>query len=213
MNLLFSFFTKYFVLPIFRLSLIKRVEGKENIPKDTNFIVAANHQNSLDHWIVVYPFKDRLREIHFLGKMEGFLMKIFVGWLYFLSGTISFNLKRKERKKVIFELTNLLKNGKIIIIYPEGNVNKEKVLLKGKTGVAELSLKSNLPVVPVGFSSGRRRVLKVGRPLFFSKAREEFKNLKEDSQEYFSLLKEVTDKIMIEISNLCGKSYKINIWK
>jgi 1-acyl-sn-glycerol-3-phosphate acyltransferase len=210
---LFFLFNKYFVLPLFRLIFIKRIEGEVNIPKDTNFIVAANHIDALDHWMVLYSLRDKIVQIRFLGKIEGLLAKkIFLKSFFFLSGTVSLNLKSGDREKNISKLIDLLNDGKIIIIYPEGDTNAKDVLLRGKTGVAELSLESGLPVLPFGYSMEKRRVIKIGRPMFFQKEKERYeifkKNLKENSENYYLLLREMTDKIMREISKLCNKSYQ-----
>jgi 1-acyl-sn-glycerol-3-phosphate acyltransferase len=95
-------------------------------------------------------------------------------------------------------VTEYLKSGKIVVIYPEGDTNKKKELKKGKTGVAELLLKSKVPVIPVGIykleKTSKWRI-KIGKPITL----EQFKNTND--------LEMITNTIMKEISKLCQKSY------
>lgn len=46
----------------------------------------------------------------------------------------------------------LLKRGRTIIIFPEGDISPENGLLKAHTGAARLALLSGAPVIPVGIS-------------------------------------------------------------
>jgi 1-acyl-sn-glycerol-3-phosphate acyltransferase len=202
-------FSKIFLKPIVE-HFLEKVEGLENIPKDKNFILAPNHESYFDHFFVPYLVKDRLKKIHFIGKLESKWDALRWGWWYWLAETIPINRKAKDKRKVLEKALDFLKKGEIIIIYPEGTRNKSNTLLLGKTGVAELAIKSGLPVIPVGlkyrpswqekerFLFNKKITLKAGQPLYFSS--------KNDSENPF-YLREVTNKIMREISKLTGKEY------
>jgi 1-acyl-sn-glycerol-3-phosphate acyltransferase len=112
-----------------------------------------------------------------------------------------------EREEFLKEATGHLKNGGIVVIYPEGDTNKNGFLLEGKTGVAELSLKSGLPVIPIGISGNCfiGKTIRIGKPIIF---KEEQRNFLINSEGYDkSLLRELTDRIMEEISLLSFKPY------
>lgn len=108
------------------------------------------------------------------------------------------------------KLQELLNDNKIVVIYPEGNANKGKELLRGKTGVAELSLRSGAPVVPLGIRKAEnsfKNIIKVGKPMYFEEEKKLVEKTAKDSEEYYSLLRKITDNIMREISKLSGKPY------
>jgi len=192
----FVIFNKVFVFPIIKTFFLGEIKGKENIPKNGNFIIASNHINKLDHLLISQAFEERFKDFCFLGKREGLngLLRLI---LDFFAETITFKPKDYQREKVLGE-------DKILIIYPEGNSNKKTELLKGKTGVAEIALRTNLPILPVGISKiGKlKKKVEIGKPMLF-KLGNEFKNY----QEFNNLLVKITDEIMVEISKLSGKPY------
>jgi len=123
------------------------------------------------------------------------------GWFYWLAETIPINRKAEDKRRVLDKALEVLKKGGIIIIYPEGKRNRKKELFEGKTGVAELAVKSGAPVIPLGLiykNNNPPRLpvrINIGRPLYFRKS--------ENCQN----LREITDKIMREIAKLSEKTY------
>jgi 1-acyl-sn-glycerol-3-phosphate acyltransferase len=192
----FFYFCKWVLLPLIKLFFLDTISGRENIPKNGNFIIAANHNNNLDHLLICLAFKERLGDIYFLGKREGFYGIVRFPLDYFAE-TIVFNPKNSQREIVLEKMQAILKKGKILVIYPEGNTNRKKELLRGKTGVAEILLKSKLPLLPVGIAkSGKIKWrVKIGKPISW----EEFKNVND--------LRKITDQIMKEIAKLSEKLY------
>jgi len=202
MKKIFIFFCKFTVFPFLRFFL-KEVKGKDNIPFKNNFILVSNHIDGVDHWFLLLLLQERMEKLHFIGAMDS--VKIFFqsALLYYLSDTIVINRKNIKRKDLVERVMGYLKKGEIIIIYPEGGTNKEATLLKGKTGMADLAIKSGLPIVPVGIlreENSRKRIIKIGEPLFFKKS-------SQSNMRYELLLREVTDRLMRAISKLCGKPY------
>ena len=196
------------MFPITRL-FIKETQGKENIPGHGNFIIAANHITGWDHCFIGDAFEERIKELRFIGAMDSWKTFFLSGLLYYLSNTITVNRKKVDRETLLERMIECLKDNKIIVIYPEGDSNQKKELLKGKTGVAEMILKSEVPLVMVGtrrIKGSRRRTVKIGKPLYFEKERQLAKGIK-NKEEYHLLLRKVTDKIMLEISELCHKPY------
>jgi len=108
-----------------------------------------------------------------------------------------------------------MKVGHPIIIFPEGNSNRDPELRTGRTGAARLALSSGFPVVPMGLqgTKGVRiwqsfwwflafwrpyRVV-IGKPISFPKT-----NV--DQMAHEDLMK-VTNMIMDKISAVSGKPY------
>jgi len=201
MKKIFSIFARNLVGPIFKRFFIEEIKGQENIPQNTTFILALNHQSYFDHFFVPFPIKDKLEKVHFVGKLESKWQTLQWGWFYWLTETIPINRKAEDRRRVLDKALEVLKRGEIIIIYPEGIRNKKKELLPGKTGVAELAVKSGAPVIPLGLIYKNNKPpalpvrLNIGQPLYFGK------------NENCQNLREITDEIMREIAKLSGKTY------
>jgi len=143
----FVIFNKVFVFPIIKTFFLGEIKGKENIPKNGNFIIASNHINNLDHWLISQAFEERFKDFCFLGKREGLngLLRLI---LDFFAETITFKPKDYQKEKVLEKMEKVLGEDKILIIYPEGNSNKKTELLKGKTELRKKALKTNLPFFP-----------------------------------------------------------------
>ena len=197
----FSIFARNVLGPLIEKFCIEEIKDKDNIPQNTNFILAPNHQSYFDHFFVPLPIKDRLERVRFIGKLDSKWQALQWGWFYWLAETIPINRKAEDKRKVLDIALEVLKRGGIIIIYPEGKRNREKELLEGKTGVAELAVKSEKPVIPLGLIYKNNNppalpvCLNVGNPMYFRKS--------ENCQN----LREITDKIMREIAKLSEKTY------
>jgi 1-acyl-sn-glycerol-3-phosphate acyltransferase len=133
---------------IIRIHLV----GAENLPKDGPFIIAAGpHRTEIES--VVLATALRRWQLRFFAKQEywekSWLHKLFMN----LSGQIP--LKRKGSKLVLEQIdtgVNLLGEGEIVALYPEGTRNKlfQKRTYKARSGVAHIALRSQVPVYPVG---------------------------------------------------------------
>jgi 1-acyl-sn-glycerol-3-phosphate acyltransferase len=196
MKACFYYFNKFFLLPILKILFFEKVLGKENVPKNGNFIIVSNHNSTLDHFLIGIAFQEKLRQIHFLGKRKGLngILRIPLDWL---AETISFDPKKTKREIILKKIETILKMGKILVIYPEGDTNRKKELLRGKTGVAEIFLKTKIPLLPVGIlKKGKIKWrVNIGKVISW----ENFKDLND--------LQKITDEIMKKISPLCEKSY------
>ena len=209
----FIYFTRIFIFPFIK-GCIKEIDGKENLSREENFIVASNHQSHIDSWLIMYALNERLKKVHFLGAKEGISGLIKFSTLYYFTDTIAFDRKHVKREKVLRKLEDILKKGRIVIIYPEGNSNAKAELLKGKTGVAELALKTGKPVIPIGISKeekSSKRTIRIGKPIYFLEEKELFGRTNKESEDYHFILRKVTDKIMKEISKLCKKPYNFQV--
>mgnify|MGYP000706179906 CR=1 FL=1 len=204
----FEVFAKIFFAPIFEI-LTKKVNGIQNLENlNPPFIVASNHIDSLDHFFIGTLFKKNLSSLSFLAAFERIRNSFFLLPFYFLGDPIIINRQKMSRKEILQIVLKNLKEGKIVVIYPEGDTNRKKILLKGKTGIAELALKSKVKVLPIGLIKFfLRREINIGKPMEFEEERKIFEKFKEDTKEYFDFLQKVTDKIMREIGKLCQKEY------
>lgn len=209
MKTVLVYFCRFFAFPIINL-FTKRIEGKENIPQEESFILASNHLDSFDQWFVASSLKERVKSLRFLVAMDSFEIFLQSGLMYYMAEAIIINRKKVDRRKIVEKLIKNLRNREIIIFFPEGDTNRRKELLRGKTGVADLALRTGVPVVPFGMRRSKNpllRIIEIGKPLYFPEEQRLTKQIGDESEKYYPLLREVTNQIMRGISKLCQKPY------
>ena len=209
MKTFFIYFCELFAFPIVDL-FTKQIEGKENIPSEDNFILASNHLNSLDYWFIGNVLKKRLRTLRFVGAMEDFITLLHSGFLYYAAETITINRKKQGRDIILEKIIGNLRNKKSIVLFPEGDTNREKKLLRGRSGIAELTLRTGVPVIPFGMKKAKnnfKRIIEIGKPLYFSEEQELLKKIENNQEKHYMLLRTVTNRIMKKTSKLSQKHY------
>ena len=142
---------KYFVLPP-SLNKIK-VSGLENIPKDKPVIFVSNHGSYFDVPIYLAYLPGSFRFIVRKG-----LMRIpFVGRYIQLSGHMSIDRAGgTSAHKTLSKAKDLLKQGKSIIVFPEGTRTKDGTLGNFKRGSLFIAFETGAPVVPIAISGSYR---------------------------------------------------------
>lgn len=213
MNTVVSWFCKIFIKPIVKLFLIKKVKGKENIPRQ-NFILAANHSSHLDQ--LVTGFICVPRKFHYIGQIDRYrgLNRILLKILYTVAGVIRVHRENNESKKEAIEKSvQVLKKGASLIIYPEGTRTRNGKISKGKLGIAKIFLKTGVPILPIGIKGTfdlmppgagfpkikKEVIINIGKPLFFEEEFNKAQKIIEDFQEYQEILEKITQKVMAEI--------------
>ena len=131
------------ILLFFRI----RLEGKENIPKRGRFILAANHQNFFDGFLLAYPTGPTKRVSFVIAKRA--LKLKFSQILARMIGSVMISNGIEEYQRALKKLNRVLSHGGRVGIFPEGDVSNHGLPRKFKGGVAKLSLDSNTKVVPV----------------------------------------------------------------
>ncbi|MFC1566543.1 lysophospholipid acyltransferase family protein [bacterium] len=151
--------------------IIYRVEcvGLENVPEYGGAIIASNHFSYADPPLVGASLK---RPLHYMAKKELFrnvvIKKI-------LLGVNAFPVKRgKMDLDALRSAIELLQNGKLLLLFPEGTRRKKDRKPRIKKGVGFLVKKTNSVVIPVKIINSdkifRFAKLKVifGKPLSFA---------------------------------------------
>jgi 1-acyl-sn-glycerol-3-phosphate acyltransferase len=189
-------------------------EGLEHIPDRGPAILASNHLSFSDS--IFLPLV-MTRRIVFLGKSEYFIGKGLKGAATraFMAGVGTIPVNRgggKASEAALRTGLQVLANGELLGIYPEGSRSPDGCLYRGKTGVARLAIESGVPVIPVAMIDtdiaqpiGKRipnrhqTGVRIGEPLDFS-----FYSGRQEERE---ALREVTDTIMAAIQDLSGQEY------
>jgi 1-acyl-sn-glycerol-3-phosphate acyltransferase len=211
----FYWFLKWIALgPFLRLVFRPEVEGLENVPDEGPAILASNHLSYAD-WLFM-PLTIN-RKVTFVAKAEYFTTPGIKGWLQktFFSGAGQVPIDRSSGDAAAGALVTakkVLAAGGLFGIYPEGTRSHDGRLYRGKTGVARLSIETDVPVIPVAvvgtnivappgkkFGHWTRPRVRFGKPLDFSR----YQGLENDR----FILRSATDEIMYEIMRLSGQEY------
>jgi 1-acyl-sn-glycerol-3-phosphate acyltransferase len=190
------------------------LKGVENVPVSGAAILASNHLSFIDS--VFLPLVLR-RPVVFLAKSEYFTGRGFKGWLvrqFFLaSGQLPIDRSGgKASEDALFTGINVLSEGKLLGIYPEGTRSPDGRMYRGRTGIARMALESGVPVIPVAMIDTDKvmpigakmpKVQRIGvvfgSPLDFSR----FAGYENDR----FVLRAITDEIMHELVGLSGQEY------
>lgn len=177
--------------------IVHRAEiiGKENMPKEENFIFCGNHRNYLDPPLMVATVG---RHIRFMGKEELKKNPFFAFLAYVFDGIY---VKRDAKDVTALKTTlKALKNKESIALFPEGTRNGLEKGEKVKDGAAFFALKTGTRIIPVGISGGMKKFEKVkivyGKPLDLSKYMEMYKNKETEKQALEEASKYIMDSIM-----------------
>jgi 1-acyl-sn-glycerol-3-phosphate acyltransferase len=139
-----------FVRHVFRLffGLYNRLEvrGLSNVPKEGPMIVASNHASFIDPPLIGGVLPIRLR---YLSKDSLFRVPM-LGFLISTLGAVPVAREDSQRAGAVMKLLlALLKKGESVLLFPEGSRSADGRLKPLEAGVAYLSVKSGVPVLPV----------------------------------------------------------------
>lgn len=190
-----------------------RVINQEQLNQDGPLLLIANHPNTLmDAWIIGFVTK---RRVHYMAKAT-FFSSPFKRKLLNALGMIPIN---RSQDKVTGGVKNsdsfeacyqLLEQGDILVIFPEGSSYLERKLREIKTGTARIALEAEnrndgqlgVQVIPIGLnyiSADRFRgrvMVHVGKPIAVAGLLEEYR------KNQGIAAKKLTDRFRTELSRV-----------
>ncbi len=193
--------------PLLRGSWRIRHEGLDHIPEEGAAILASNHLSYLDHFLMpaVVP-----RPIYFISKAQHFDVPV-QSWLFEKWGVIPLDRGAGD-DEALARAEQVLEEGSLFGIYPEGTRSLDGKLHKGHSGVARLALKLDVPVIPVGMVGTFEALPKGKLWPRFSKIEIHFgapmswPELEGQDQDR-TVTRKVTDEVMAAIQELTGQEY------
>lgn len=121
------------------------VYNKRNMQKGNGLIV-SNHLRSWDVFLIALIY--RKETLHFVGKQE-LIKNKFVAWLFKKAGFVSLAREENDVKSMI-QIIRLLRQGKKVVIFPEGTRNRVNEDLQPiKNGAAVMAVSGKAPVMPM----------------------------------------------------------------
>ncbi len=142
------------IIPVFRLFFRVRITGKENLPEGAT-VVCANHTSMLDPFFAAMLFSTKNLPV-FMGKIELFRIPV-IGAILRTIEAIPVD-RGSTSMSTLRNAINHLKNGRKVVIFPEGTrVSGEADVAGAKTGAAMMACRAGVSMLPV-FISGKKRL-------------------------------------------------------
>ena len=124
-----------------------KIVGEKNVPKKGPFIIAPNHQSFLDGPIVASGLSCKTLRNSYFFATEEHVKRPVVKSLAKRNNIIL--MEKRNLKNSILKLSEVLKLGKNVVIFPEGSRSYDGEMVPFKKTFAILSKELNVPVVPV----------------------------------------------------------------
>ncbi|MFC7620748.1 lysophospholipid acyltransferase family protein [Microlunatus sp. GCM10028923] len=202
------------VRPLVKVLFKPWIEGEENIPAKGPVLIASNHLSAGETFLIPAMIR---RSMSFPAKMELFTATSVPGRLLglFLRGVGIRPIDRSGGRvstSDMDQVADILREGGVLGIFPEGTRSPDGRLYKGKTGVARLVLQTGATVVPTATVNTQlvptrlfripwmhRPGLRFGKPLRF----DQYAGAGNDRE----VLRWITDEVMNSIMELSGQEY------
>ncbi len=189
--------------------ILCRIDKRDlvKIPKQGPLILVTNHISSLEVPLLFVHLQPR--KMIGLAKIETWNNK-FMGWLFNLWDAIP--VRRGEADlDAIRACLNVLREGNILAIAPEGTRSYSGHLLKAQPGIVLIALHSGAPIIPMahwggeGFNGNLKKLkrtefnIHVGRQFIL-----DAKGKRVDSE----IRQKMADEIMMQIACLMPEKYR-----
>jgi 1-acyl-sn-glycerol-3-phosphate acyltransferase len=126
------------------------VRGQELIPDSGGVLLVANHTSYADPPIVGSACR---RPVYFMAKAELFFFPLGA----IISRTHAFPVRRGGvDRAALRRALQLLREGRVLVVFPEGTRSPDGKMIELETGAAFLALAASAQVVPVGVDGADR---------------------------------------------------------
>ena len=125
-----------------------RVEGRENLKKvqTKGYILAPTHVSAIDPVFIVVTRWGRRMVV--FAKKELFEINAFLTWFFRCCGGVCVR-GTKDEMAVITQTVEACKQGRTLLIFPEGTREKDGTFLQPKSGLFVIAAAAAVDVVPV----------------------------------------------------------------
>jgi 1-acyl-sn-glycerol-3-phosphate acyltransferase len=121
------------------------IEGRENIPATGGCVLTCNHTMGPDFLVVGYLSP---RQVYFMVKAELMEANRWLG--RFLAYNGCFPIRRGDGDmEAVQHAVNLVKQGRVLGMFPEGTRSRTGKLQRGRSGAAFIAIQAQAPIIPV----------------------------------------------------------------
>jgi 1-acyl-sn-glycerol-3-phosphate acyltransferase len=142
---------------------VKRIDF-DKIPRKGKLILCSNHISYLDP-VIIAAYAPRC--IYFMAKKELYNNR-FLGSLVSFLNAFPVNRRTLDRRTISTSF-DILKDGNVLGLFPEGTRSTDGILRKGKKGMGFIAAHSKTPVVPVAITGANKIVQKPHKRIYFPK--------------------------------------------
>ena len=170
---IFYMFFLWFVVDVVCFFMYKlKVKGRENLPKDRNFIFASNHVSEMDPPFIAAATN---KHIAFMAKKELFEADDKRSWIIKRLG--AFSVDREKPEIATFKtVRDIFKTSWPLGIFPEGGTKKNKKIENIRKGFVKIAKHAKADIVPVsivGFDGYAKKIFEkditvvIGEPISY----------------------------------------------
>jgi 1-acyl-sn-glycerol-3-phosphate acyltransferase len=186
-------------VPFLRFVFRLETHGKEHVPREGGFVLAANHNSNFDPWPLGVPLFPQ-RFLRFMAKSELYWWPLGV----LLDAGGAFPVRRGERdEQAIQTAVELCRAGHCVVMFPEGTRRRKGLRKKWEarahSGAARIAIEAGVPLIPAAIrgTDELRRLAKLrvdyGAPIPLDDLA---------GQDIRDASREATDRLMSEIHRL-----------
>lgn len=169
----YMFFLATVVYPVTKFMYNLKVEGKENLPKTSHVIYAANHVSYIDPPLIAIAAN---KTIAYMAKQELFNDKDkLLRWLVHILGAFAVN-REKPEIATFKTVKSVFNTSWALGIFPQGKIVREPVIDKVHKGFIMFAKKFKADIVPIGicgFDGYAKKLfeknitVKIGKPISY----------------------------------------------
>ncbi|MGV9674486.1 lysophospholipid acyltransferase family protein [Nocardia sp. NPDC003482] len=121
------------------------IEGQRHVPRTGGAVLAVNHTAYLDFMEVGLVGRNSGRNVRYMMKAE--LEHGIVGWL--MKQCKAIGVDRTAGAESYQRAVTALRDGEIVVVYPEATISRSFELKEFKSGAARMALEADVPIVPM----------------------------------------------------------------
>jgi 1-acyl-sn-glycerol-3-phosphate acyltransferase len=201
-------FLRGFVRLALRLLFKIKITGWENLPESGGYMISHNHVSIADPALVIsnWPFHPEA-----VGAAELWSRS---GQNFFVAGYETIPVSRGDYDRaMLMSLINVLKEGRALVLAPEGTRSHVPGLLRAQSGIGYIIDQAEVPVLPIGIvgatDAAIKEALQMKRPLIEMVIGEPFTMAKIESRgaERRRARQRNSDLVMLKIAELLPAEY------
>lgn len=142
---------------LFRLIYRIRVIGRENLIRKKGFVLAPNHPTSLDPVLIILA-RGMQKKMMVMAKKELFCINPLLNLVWHIAGVFPV-ARGSGNRQVLEEIKKPLKNGRGLMLFPEGECSPKEGLGALHSGAFILAMEAGVDIIPclIWYSKGWSR--------------------------------------------------------